>query len=237
MRRKATSAESTFGGGRKTVGETGWKPVRSAVSRTSTETAPYAFVRGSAKRRSATSRCTITVQCRTVGSPSRLSTTSGVATLYGRFATSFVGGGSSSWSGSWSASPKTSSTFPCAARRSRERGLERGVELDRMDVGGARREVLREDAEPGADLEHDVVRVELGEPADHAEDVRIGEEVLAELLLRADAHGSENARAAFASICASSPVCSSPRASASAASVCTTCAGSLRRPRTGWGAR
>src|SRR5262249_33674223 len=32
VRRKATSAESTFGGGRKTVRETGWKPVRSAAS-------------------------------------------------------------------------------------------------------------------------------------------------------------------------------------------------------------
>src|SRR5215218_1377826 len=39
-RRKATSAESTFGGGRKTVRETRWKPVRSAASWTSTETAP-----------------------------------------------------------------------------------------------------------------------------------------------------------------------------------------------------
>ena len=39
-RRKATSAESTFGRGRKTVRETGWKPVRSAASWTSTETAP-----------------------------------------------------------------------------------------------------------------------------------------------------------------------------------------------------
>ncbi len=28
MRRKATRAESTFGGGRKTVREIGWKPVR-----------------------------------------------------------------------------------------------------------------------------------------------------------------------------------------------------------------
>ena len=39
-RRKATSAESTFGGGLKTVRDTGWKPVRSAASCTSTDTAP-----------------------------------------------------------------------------------------------------------------------------------------------------------------------------------------------------
>src|SRR5579871_134383 len=40
VRRNATSAESTLGGGRKTVLETGWKPVRSAASWTSTDTAP-----------------------------------------------------------------------------------------------------------------------------------------------------------------------------------------------------
>jgi hypothetical protein len=42
---------------------------------------PYAFVPSRAKNRSATSRWTITHQRRTVGSPSRLSATIGVATL------------------------------------------------------------------------------------------------------------------------------------------------------------
>ena len=46
IRRNATSAESTFGRGRNTSRDTGWKPVRSAASCTSTETAPYAFVDG-----------------------------------------------------------------------------------------------------------------------------------------------------------------------------------------------
>ena len=50
---------------------------------------------GAAKKRSATSRCTITHQRSIVGRPSSLSATSGVAMLYGRFATSLVGGGSS----------------------------------------------------------------------------------------------------------------------------------------------
>src|SRR4029077_13144560 len=61
-RSKATSADSTRGGGRNTLGETAWKPTFRAESCTSTETAPYAFVLGSAKKRSATSRCTITHQ-------------------------------------------------------------------------------------------------------------------------------------------------------------------------------
>ncbi len=50
----------------------------------------------------------------------------------------------------------------------------------------------REHPEPGADLEHDVVRLELGETTDHAEDVRVREEVLAEVRLgpsRNDAQG------------------------------------------------
>ena len=54
-----------------------------------------------------------------------------------------------------------------------------------MDVADAIGEVARQDAEAGSDLEHDVVAAELGEAADHAEDVLVGEEVLAELLLRA----------------------------------------------------
>ena len=40
VRRNATSADSTFGRGRKTSRETEWKPVRSVASWRSTETAP-----------------------------------------------------------------------------------------------------------------------------------------------------------------------------------------------------
>src|SRR5829696_5082840 len=98
-------------------------------------------------------------------------------------------------------------------------------------------EVAAEDAEPRADLEHDVFDVELGEPADHAEDVQVGEEVLAEPLLRRDAHGSEKATVAFASIRAASSLASSERASARTPTVWRTKAGSFGRPRTGCGAR
>ena len=62
--------------------------------------------------------------------------------------------------------------------------LERAVDLDGVDERDALGEVAGEDAEARPDLEHDVVRVELGEAADHAEDVLVDEEVLAELLLR-----------------------------------------------------
>jgi hypothetical protein len=68
-------------------------------------------------------------------------------------------------------------------------------------------EIRGQHAEPRPDLEDDVVGVELGEPADHPEDVLVDEEVLAEFLVRADrgpAHGSANAAAALASIAAAS---------------------------------
>ena len=114
---------------------------------------------------------------------------------------------------------------------------ERVVELDCVDVAGPVGQALREHAQAGPDLEHDVLRAELGEALDHAEDVLVDEEVLAELLLGTDAHGNPKAAAALASMRAASSPASSPRTSASAATVCTTCAGSFGRPRTGCGAR
>src|SRR5579884_3708080 len=116
-RRNATSAESTFGAGRNALRATGWKPLRSHTSCTSTETAPYALVAGLANRRSATSRCTITHHRRICGRPSMLSTRIGVATLYGRFATSFEASGAIAARSSCSASPKWSSTSPESSRR------------------------------------------------------------------------------------------------------------------------
>src|SRR5215218_3690115 len=118
-----------------------------------------------------------------------------------------------------------------------EVGLERPVDLDGVDVPRSVGESPREHAEPGPDLQHDVVRTELGESLDHGEDVRVGEEVLAELLLGAHAHGRRKAAAAFASIRAASASGWSPRASARTATVWRTFAGSLRQPRTACGAR
>ena len=93
-----------------------------------------------------------------------------------------------------------------------------------MDERDARRQVPREHPEPGADLEHDVVGFERGEAPDHAEDVLVDEEVLAELPARRDAdafvsHVRRKAAVAFASIACSSTAASSPRASAREARV------------------
>src|SRR5207247_7383483 len=77
---------------------------------------------------------------------------------------------------------------------------------------------------------------ELRQATDHAEDVLVDEEVLPEAATSSP-HGSSKAAVAFASICAASASNSSPRASASAATVWTTYAGSFVLPRTGCGAR
>src|SRR5207244_2746728 len=72
-----------------------------------------------------------------------------------------------------------------------EGGFERAVELNGVDLRDPLGQVGGEDAEPRADLEHDVLGTELREAADHAEEVLVDEEVLAELLLgRREPHGS-----------------------------------------------
>ncbi len=117
--------------------------------------------------------------------------------------------------------------------------LEGTVELDRMDTLDALGQVAGQDAEARADLEHDVVLLELREAPDHAEDVLVDEEVLAEIAVRANRqlHGSEKAAAAFTEMRSPSSSASSPRTFASSATVRTTFAGSFGRPRRAWGAR
>ena len=173
--------------------------MRSVASWTSTDTAPYAFVPGTAKKRSATSRCTITHQLPSAGRRSRLSTTIGVATLYGRFETSLPAGGSRAARSSASASPQWSSVRGIVAQAR----LEPPVDLDRVHVRDAVGEEAGEHAAARADLEHDVAGVERREPLDHAEDVLVDEEVLAEPLPRRDVHRPK-AASALASICAAS---------------------------------
>ena len=154
----------------------------------------------------------------------------------GRFATSFVASGASARGRA--AARRRSASVDVRAGVAQVR-LERRVELDRVHVRDALGEVAREHAEPGADLEHDVVRLELGEPADHAEDVLVDEEVLAELLLRRRRSSGKpkHSAALRVDLRARARSGSSPRACASAASVWTTYAGSFGLPRTGCGAR
>ena len=71
------------------------------------------------------------------------------------------GGGSSVAKSSSTASARCSVAFSNGVERLAQRRLERAVDLDHVQVRHARREVLRQHAEPAADLEHDVGRVEL----------------------------------------------------------------------------
>ena len=105
-----------------------------------------------------------------------------------------------------------------------------------MHVVGTACEVLREHAEAAADLEHDVGGLERGGAADHVEQVRVDQEVLAELPVGADAELTQAAqarldrevahqrssRAALASTAASSSSYAIPRRSATKRAVCTT---------------
>ncbi len=59
-----------------------------------------------------------------------------------------------------------------------QRRLQAPVDLDRVDVGRGGGEPLGQHAFPGADLEHDISRAQLGVAHDRVEQVGIGEEVL-----------------------------------------------------------
>ena len=123
-----------------------------------------------------------------------------------------------------------------------QRRLEPPVELDDVHVGGAVGEVLGEHAEAAADLEHDVARLQRRGSADDVEQVRVDQEVLAEVAVGTDAELAQAAqarldrevahqpssRAALASTAASSSSYAIPRRSATKRAVWTTNAGWLR---------
>jgi hypothetical protein len=75
-----------------------------------------------------------------------------------------------------------------------ERRHERRIDLDDVHVRASRREVLAQHAEPAADFEDDVAGSSAGRALDHAEDVRVDQEVLAEVALRADAEATQPAQ-------------------------------------------
>ena len=96
-------------------------------------------------------------------------------------ATIAVGAGSRAARSNLIASAQCSSTLRHARRSRAERRLEAAVDLDRVHVSrgrGASRSVST--PSPAADLEHDVAGLEVGVADDRVEQVRVGEEVLAE---------------------------------------------------------
>ena len=158
-----------------------------------------------------------------------------MAIWYGRLATSFRRRRVERLEWEREGVPEDELDVFAAGQRIAQVRLEAAVELDGVDEAHTFGEIRGEDAEAGADLEHDVFGSELREAARDAEDVVVDQEVLAEIAVGRDGqlHGRPKAAVAFASIARSSSSRSSPRASARVARVWTTCAGSFRRPRTG----
>ena len=155
-RPNATSAESTCGRGRKTVRETGWKPtcarqlhehrdravrLRPRLGEEAVRDLPLHHHAPDPERRHR---------------PSRLSTTSGVATLYGRFATSFRGAGRGPRDRARARRRTRARRSSARASASRSGASRDAIELDRVDDSNAVGQVAREHAEAGPDLEHHV---------------------------------------------------------------------------------
>ncbi len=159
----------------------------SQASCASTDGTPYAPLPGAAAKRSPTSRWTIATQRVTPSSSSIVRRIAPAAMPYGRFATTFVGAGSSAAKVERHRVGDVQGRVVERGERVLEGGHERAVELDDVDVGAPRREVLAEYAEPAPDLEHDVGGIELRGALDDPEDVRVDEEVLAEVAPGADA--------------------------------------------------
>ena len=181
VRRNATSADSTFGRGRKTSRETGWKP--GALGR-ELDRAPRRRRRPSspatAKKRSATSRCTITHQAVELGRAIEALDDERRGDVVRQVRDELVRRRLER------GEVEVQDVAPVERRCSgcsRSSGSSAPVDLDGVDVRDPVGEEAREDAEARADLEHDVVGLELGEPPDHAEDVVVDQEVLAERLL------------------------------------------------------
>ena len=108
---------------------------------------------------------------------------------------------------------------------------ERRVYLDHVHMPGPGRQAFGENAQSAPDLDHHIVRRELGQALNHIEDVAVDEEVLTELADAPSAH-HPNTLAALRSTAPSSSAYDAPRSAATARAVCTTLAGSFGLPRT-----
>ena len=165
---------------------------------------------------------------------------SGVATLYGRFATSFVAPGASAARSSCERVAEVRARRSAARRAARPaRGSsERSSSTAWTRATRSARYVVRT-PRPGPISSTTSSALELGEPADDAEDVLVDEEVLPERLLRRRrSRQAEGARRVRVDLRRRARPASSPRASRATATVCDDVAPARSAcPRTGCGAR
>src|SRR6185437_15764495 len=112
----ATSRESTFGTGQNTLRGTGPAGRTAAYQASFTDGVPYTRDPGAAHIRSATSAWTMTSPRRSDGRAASRCSSTGTATLYGRFATSTDGAAGRSWPSIWSASEERRVGKECRSR-------------------------------------------------------------------------------------------------------------------------
>ena len=112
--------------------------------------------------------------------------------------------------------------------------LESMIELNRVHHAACSARYAVSIALPGPDLQHDVISTDVCEAADHADDVVVDQEVLAELLL-GDGRSLTRGRTRRPRAVVLRSSNSTPRSPASAATVWTRFAGSFGLPRRGWG--
>ncbi len=250
LRRIVTSTESTCGAGWKTVRGTLRSTRTSQASCASTELAPYVRPPGSAASRSPTSRWTMATQRPALGQLLDRLEQHRRGDPVGEVRHDLRGHRLERGEVELHRVGQVEARVAERGERVRERGLERAVDLHHVQVAHARGQVLREHAEPAADLEHHVGGVELGGALDHAQQVVVDQEVLAELAVRPHvelpqapearlarlAH-QRSTRAALASTARSSSSYETPRSPATWRAVCATLAGSFGLPRSGWGER
>src|SRR5207302_271009 len=120
----ATSRESTFGTGQNTLRGTGPAGRAAAYQASFTDGVPYTRDPGAAHIRSATSAWTMTSPRRSDGRAASRCSSTGTATLYGRFATTTDGAAGRSWPSMWSASAAT--TAMRSARSGARAAIVRG---------------------------------------------------------------------------------------------------------------
>ncbi len=190
-RTSETSPLSTLGAGQKTLRPMEPARLTSAYQLAFTDGTPYTFDPGGAASRSATSACTMTRVRSMLGNVSSMCSSTGTATLYGRFATRAVGGGPGS-SVTRMASECTSENRSARAGHpggdgGGQRAREHVVDLDGDDPVGGLQQREGEGPEPRPDLDDHVVGPHTGGAHDTADGVGVDHEVLPALLGGPDA--------------------------------------------------
>ena len=205
-RAMSTSADSTFGRGRNTPAGT-W-PTTAAVAQYATFTRHDAVGLGRRPRPPAARPPRAAPSPASARSPARRRAgrrTSGVATLYGRLATSTQRGAAAEQRVQSSAHGVGLDDVHAGvgSTASRSTGSEAAVDLDRGDRGARLGQGQGQRAEAGADLDDVVAGPDAGQPGDAAHRVGVDDEVLPEGAARARGRARSSSAADVGAVSAS----------------------------------